>query len=52
MKKSITAINECDFSLVELSETGAGIGTESGYACAHEIPIFTILKQDVIFLRH
>jgi len=51
MKKSITAINKCDFSLVELSEKGAGIGIELGYSSAHEIPIFTIWKQVTIFLR-
>jgi len=51
MKKSTTAIDKCDFSLVELSEKGAGIGIELDYAYAHEIPIFTIWKQVTIFLK-
>ena len=45
MRLSLTAIDNSDLVIVELSEKGIGVGIEAGYAYARQIPVITLARR-------
>lgn len=45
MEKSFSEIDRSDIVVIELTEKGAGIGIEAGYAWGKGIPIVTVAKK-------
>ncbi len=45
MDRTFREIDKCDLIIIDLSEKGVGLGIESGYAKAENIPVYTIAKR-------
>lgn len=45
MEIAFENLDDCDLFIVEFSEKGVGIGIETGYAYANNIPIIVVAKE-------